>query len=117
MTNHRSIELLAYWTPTGRTGVSNGPTEATNALIKKVKRGGHGFRNFDNYRLRLLLARRSRLAHRALAGFTRHPGPKPLITLRGVEPEKVRIVLREHSTNSEANFVLRLQQPERQPPG
>ena len=48
-------ELLAYWTPTGRRGVSNGPTEATNALIKKVKRVGHGFRNFDNYRLRLHL--------------------------------------------------------------
>ena len=48
-------ELLAYWTPTGRRGVSNGPTEATNALIKKVKRVGHGFRNLDNYRLRLLL--------------------------------------------------------------
>ncbi len=41
---------------TGRRGVSNGPTEATNALIKKVERVGHGFRNFDNYRLRLLLA-------------------------------------------------------------
>lgn len=51
-----SHELLAYWTTTGRRGVSNGPTEATNALIKKVKRVGHGFRNFDNYRLRLLLA-------------------------------------------------------------
>ncbi len=49
-------ELLAYWTPTGRRGVSNGPTEAVNALIKKVKRVGHGFRNLTNYRLRLLLA-------------------------------------------------------------
>ncbi|MBW3640115.1 MAG: ISL3 family transposase [Actinobacteria bacterium] len=49
-------EVLAYWTSTGSRGVSNGPTEATNALIKKVKRVGHGFRNFDNYRLRLLLA-------------------------------------------------------------
>ncbi len=48
-------ELLAYWTSTGRAGVSNGPTEATNALIKKVKRVGHGFRNLANYRLRLLL--------------------------------------------------------------
>lgn len=38
-----------------RTGMSNGPTEAMNLLIKKVKRVGHGFRNFDNYRLRLLL--------------------------------------------------------------
>ncbi len=26
-----------------------------NLLIKKIKRSGHGFRNFDNYRLRLLL--------------------------------------------------------------
>lgn len=37
------------------TGLSNGPTEAVNLLIKKVKRTGHGFRNFQNYRLRLLL--------------------------------------------------------------
>jgi transposase len=36
-------------------GCSNGPTEAMNLLIKKVKRVGHGFRNFTNYRLRLLL--------------------------------------------------------------
>ena len=45
-------ELLAYF-DTG--GVSNGPTEAVNSLIKKVKRVGHGYRNFTNYRLRLLL--------------------------------------------------------------
>ena len=30
-------------------GCSNGPTEAMNLLIKKVKRVGHGFRNFTNY--------------------------------------------------------------------
>jgi transposase len=45
-------EILAFHT-TG--GCSNGPTEAMNLLIKKVKRVGHGFRNFANYRLRLLL--------------------------------------------------------------
>jgi transposase len=45
-------ELLAYFT-TG--GISNGPTQAINLLIKKIKRVGHGFRNFGNYRLRLLL--------------------------------------------------------------
>jgi transposase len=45
-------EILA-WHATG--GCSNGPTEAVNLLIKQVKRVGHGFRNFDNYRLRLLL--------------------------------------------------------------
>jgi len=37
------------------TALTNGPTEAVNLLIKKVKRVGHGFRNFENYRLRLLL--------------------------------------------------------------
>ena len=45
-------EILA-WHATD--GCSNGPTEAVNLLIKKVKRVGHGFRNFANYRLRLLL--------------------------------------------------------------
>jgi hypothetical protein len=30
-------------------------TEAINLLIRKVKRVGHGFRNFANYRLRLVL--------------------------------------------------------------
>ena len=45
-------QILA-WHATG--GCSNGPTEAMNLLIKKVKRVGHGFRNFTNYRLRLLL--------------------------------------------------------------
>ena len=45
-------EFLAYF---DTAGVSNGPTEAMNLLIKKIKRVGHGFRNFENYRLRLLL--------------------------------------------------------------
>jgi transposase len=45
-------EILAWHTTSG---ASNGPTEAVNLLIKKIKRVGHGFRNFDNYRLRLLL--------------------------------------------------------------
>jgi transposase len=36
-------------------GCSNGPTEAIDLLIKTVKRVGHGFRSFANYRLRLLL--------------------------------------------------------------
>jgi transposase len=46
------VEILAFHS-TG--GCSNGPTEAMNLLVKKVKRVGHGFRNFGNYRLRLLL--------------------------------------------------------------
>jgi transposase len=44
-------EILAFHA----TGMSNGPTEAVNLLIEKVRRIGHGFRNFTNYRLRLLL--------------------------------------------------------------
>jgi transposase len=35
--------------------VSNGPTEALNNLVKRIKRIGFGFRNFDNYRIRALL--------------------------------------------------------------
>jgi transposase len=35
--------------------VSNGPTEATNNLIKRIKRVGFGFRKFASYRLRVLL--------------------------------------------------------------
>jgi transposase len=44
-------EILAHHT----TGASNGPVEAANLTIKQIKRSGRGFRNFDNYRLRLLL--------------------------------------------------------------
>lgn len=44
-------EVLAFHT----TGASNGITEGLNLLIKKIKRVGYGFRNFTNYRLRLLL--------------------------------------------------------------
>lgn len=35
--------------------VSNGPTEAANNLIKRVKRVAFGFRRFANYRIRTLL--------------------------------------------------------------
>jgi transposase len=44
-------EILAHH----HTGASNGPTEGLNLCVKKVKRCGHGFRSFDNYRLRVLL--------------------------------------------------------------
>jgi transposase len=35
--------------------VTNGPTEAMNNLIKRVKRAAFGFRSFRNYRIRALL--------------------------------------------------------------
>jgi transposase len=44
-------EILAHHD----TGASNGPTEGLNLCVKKVKRCGHGFRRFENYRLRVLL--------------------------------------------------------------
>ncbi len=45
-------QLMAYFV-TER--ISNGGTEAINLIIEKTRRLAHGFRNFDNYRLRLLL--------------------------------------------------------------
>ncbi len=35
--------------------MTNGPTEAVNNLIKRVKRIGFGFRRFHHYRIRALL--------------------------------------------------------------
>jgi len=45
-------ELLAAFT---HPAVSNGPTENLNLKIKNTKRVARGYRNFNNYRLRLLL--------------------------------------------------------------
>ena len=45
-------EVLTYFETDG---LSNGRTEAINGLVKRIKRIGHGFRNIDNYRIRLLL--------------------------------------------------------------
>ncbi len=45
-------EFLAHF---DHPAVSNGPTESLNLKIKNTKRRARGFRNFANYRLRLLL--------------------------------------------------------------
>ena len=45
-------DQIAAW---HRAHVSNGPTEAANNLIKRVKRVAFGFTNFRNYRVRVLL--------------------------------------------------------------
>ena len=55
------------------TGASNGPTEALNLVIKKVKRAGHGFRRFDHYRLRCLL-------HAGGVTWPNRPTPPPIRT-------------------------------------
>jgi transposase len=44
-------EILAHH----HTGASNGPTEGLNLCVKRVKRCGYGHRNFEHYRLRVLL--------------------------------------------------------------
>lgn len=46
-------QVLAYF---ATDGLSNGGTEAINMLIEKARRLAHGYRNFNNYRLRMLLA-------------------------------------------------------------
>ena len=45
--------MLAYF---DTDGLNNGGTEAINMLIEKARRHAHGYRNFENYRLRMLLA-------------------------------------------------------------
>jgi transposase len=54
-------QVLAYF---ATHGVSNGGTEAINLLIEKTRRLAHGFRNFDNYRLRILLVADGTRPHR-----------------------------------------------------
>ena len=46
-------QVLAYF---DTQGVSNGGTEAINLIIEKIRRLAHGFKEFDHYRLRILLA-------------------------------------------------------------
>ena len=67
---------LLNWHHSG--GTSNGPTEAVNLLIEKLRRLGHGFRNPDNYRLRLLLA---------CGGINWHT--QPVARLRTHTPRKI----------------------------
>lgn len=45
--------ILAYF---DTNGASNGPTEAINGVIETTRRIARGFRNFDHYRIRCLLA-------------------------------------------------------------
>ena len=53
--------MLAYF---DTSGVSNGGTEAINLIIEKIRRLAHGFRDFDHYRLRILLAASGNRAYR-----------------------------------------------------
>ena len=48
----RSATQITNW---HLSAVTNGPTEAMNNLIKRIKRIAFGFRNVANYRIRALL--------------------------------------------------------------
>lgn len=52
-----------------RTRLTNAATEGTNLVVKNIKRLGFGFRNFENYRLRLLLRCGAPWQHRAVASI------------------------------------------------
>ena len=54
-------QVLAYF---DTSGVSNGGTEAINLIVEKVRRLAHGFRDFEHYRLRILLAASGNRAYR-----------------------------------------------------
>ena len=66
-------EILAHHA----TGASAGPTEAMNLLIEKLRRVGHGFKSFDNYRLRLLLHCGVDWPARPSHGLRPHPRRRP----------------------------------------
>jgi hypothetical protein len=53
--NHRS---------SGTTTVTLSGTEAINLIIEKVRRLAHGFKDFDHYRLRIMLAADGRRPYR-----------------------------------------------------
>jgi len=69
----RLARTIARWeTPILRwhhTRLTNATTEGTNLIVKNIKRLGFGFRNFDNYRLRLLLRCGAPWQHRPVASI------------------------------------------------
>jgi transposase len=74
----RLARTIARWeTPIlrwHRTGLTNAATEGTNLVVKNIKRLGFGFRNFENYRLRLLLRCGTSWQTRPVASIRpRHP--------------------------------------------
>jgi len=50
--------------------ISNGGSEAINLLIEMVRRLAHGFRPFDQYRLRILLTASGTRTYRRAPPFT-----------------------------------------------
>lgn len=74
------VEIVAFHTTEG---CSNGPTEAINLLVKKVKRVGHGLPQ-----LRQLPPAAPAALRRHMADSPDCKAAEPLTTFRGVEPLK-----------------------------
>ena len=53
--DHRPLERRDPRLSTPPAAPPTGRTEAVNLLVEKIRRVDHGYRNFDNYRRRLLL--------------------------------------------------------------
>ncbi len=47
----RHLDNIVTWF---RHPISNGPTEGFNSRIQAIKAAARGFRNFENYRIRIL---------------------------------------------------------------
>jgi transposase len=88
-------QILAYF-DTHR--VSNGGTEAINLIIEKVRRLAHGFKDFDHYRLRIMLAADGRRP------YTTRPQPclTPKTRQRASEADRGRGLLDIRGTPTEA---------------
>jgi Transposase len=81
-------EILAFHSTQG---CSNGPTEAINLLIKKVKRVGHGFRSFPNHqRDRLKVGTGGRYDSRARDGPAPRTADGPASMGRVTTPGRAR---------------------------
>jgi len=67
-----------------RTQLTDAATEGTKLVVKNIKRLGFRFRNYENYRLRLLCAAA------AMATATRRMNTAPPTTPQGVVPPSCR---------------------------
>ncbi len=74
-------EIIAYF----ETGTTNAATEGCNRKVKQVKRVACGFRNHDNYVLRIGIRRPEALPSRPQAGMA-HPAQRGRALMPGGPP-------------------------------
>jgi len=81
-----------------RTRLTNATTEGTNLIIKNIKRLGFGFRNFENYRLRLLLRCGAPWQHRQVASIRPRQPPHQRVEPRNDRSGGRRREGRQHAS-------------------